>query len=67
LFKDFLFCQKGVDEMQSEKGEVKVFWDTVNGKKVLRLSAKHIPEELKNELVALLGAKAKYLEVKAEK
>ncbi len=53
--------------MQSQKGEVKVFWDTVNGKKVLRLSAKHIPEELKNELIKVLGAKAMHMEVTAEK
>jgi hypothetical protein len=44
-----------------QKGEVKVFWDKVDGKRVLRISAKHIPEELKNELLKLKGSKSVFI------
>ena len=49
------------------KGEVNVYWDRLpNGKKILRISAKNISEDLKNELTKILSNKGECLKVVTE-
>ena len=51
----------------NKNAEVKLIWDKLpNGKKVLRLDARHIPEELKNEFVKILGDKGNLKVVEEE-
>lgn len=59
---------KGIkSDNPNDNAEVGIFIDTLpNGKKTLRVIGEHIPEDLKNELMKILGHKTKYVKVVAE-